>query len=253
MSNHLRDLLDAVGDGEPVFFEHMTDRQMAHVETNVLKAGEQAVCFYGGDVDDLANFKVIEDLVRLPFDVCWVEVAAMGQGAQVVFGGMLWLVDGRINGQAWRKFKGEWRYLFSWERTEDCKSLVAHTHPDMNQRSIQAQICYLHLFLTAMNCTNITKREHSTPEKLQKARVKRGKKPLFSYWTLEIDLPKRTTEQTGAGGTHAAPRLHLCRGHMKKRKTGYFWWQPHVRGDKKSGMVQKDYAASYQQTEASNA
>ena len=45
-------------------------------------------------------------------------------------------------------------------------------------------------------------------------------------------------------------RVHLCRGHFKEytnenplfgKHVGRFWWQPMVRGDKKRGVLNKDY------------
>jgi hypothetical protein len=45
-------------------------------------------------------------------------------------------------------------------------------------------------------------------------------------------------------------RVHLCHGHFKNytegnplfgKYTGRYWWQPFVRGNKKKGVVMKDY------------
>jgi len=101
-------------------------------------------------------------------------------------------------------------------------------------------------FLSALNCVNVNKIEHKPPEKLQKARAKRGKKPLFSFWTLELDLHKSLHVGADIGGTHASPRLHLRRGHPRQYAPGkYCWVQPHVVGNKKLGMIHKDYSAKY--------
>lgn len=105
-------------------------------------------------------------------------------------------------------------------------------------------ICILLRFLTALNCCNVRRTEHKPDTALQKARAKRGKQPLFSYWTLDIDLDHAQTDRESMGGTHASPRLHLRRGHARQYAEGkYCWVQPHVVGNKKLGMVHKDYRA----------
>jgi hypothetical protein len=107
---------------------------------------------------------------------------------------------------------------------------------------IQSVIDVMAAFLSALNCTNIKRVEHRPDAKLQKARAKRGKQPLFSYWTLELDLSRAESSES-LGGTHASPRLHLRRGHPRQYAPGKFTWvQPCAVGNKKAGMVHKDYA-----------
>ena len=94
-----------------------------------------------------------------------------------------------------------------------------------------------------MNCSNIIKVEHNPDEKLQKARIKRGKKPLFSYWTLQLSIPNEREEGASLGGTHASPRVHLRRGHARQYAPGkYTWVQPCAVGNKSLGVIHKDYA-----------
>lgn len=95
--------------------------------------------------------------------------------------------------------------------------------------------------LTAMNCVNIERVEHHPPTKLQAARARRGRQPLFSYWTLNLADSNRSCGNSG--GSHASPRLHLRRGHPRRLASGsYCWVQPHVVGNKSLGMVHKDYS-----------
>lgn len=252
MSNHLHDLLDGLRSDKPVFFDHMTEAQMDHVHSMALRAAERAMCFFAGDLDDLSVFKVVDDLVRLPFSVCWVEMKHETADGFFLFGHLMWEHDGKINSQAWRKHKGEWCYLFSWVRSPGGKLHVGHMPPDANHDVIRSTIAYAILFLTALNCTNVERVEHAPEAKLQQARERRGKHPLFSYWTLALSIPGAQRSAGVSGGTHAERRLHLCRGHIKRRKTGYFWWQPHIRGNKKAGMVHKDYAVHYAPAEGQN-
>lgn len=106
----------------------------------------------------------------------------------------------------------------------------------------------VNLCLMLLNCMNITTETIPAPDKLNKKRKKQGKQPLFSYHTLVIkpvgkrqeSIPKHLWEN----------RIHLQRGHFKTYTdekplfghiTGRFWWQPHVRGRNKDGIVMKDY------------
>lgn len=99
-------------------------------------------------------------------------------------------------------------------------------------------------YLTALNCCNIKRTEHKPEPSKQSVRRALGRQPLFSTWTLEIDLQRTESEMPGHGGTHASPRLHLRRGHARQHKPGLWCWvQPHVVGDKSLGMIHKDYAS----------
>ena len=96
-------------------------------------------------------------------------------------------------------------------------------------------------FLAALACVNVVPVETPAPTKLNKKRAKRGKKPILSHWTLVIKN-RNGTVGPGGGGSHASPRLHLRRGHIREYKPGsYTWVQPCVVGTNKDGMVTKDY------------
>jgi hypothetical protein len=97
-------------------------------------------------------------------------------------------------------------------------------------------------FVAAMHCGNVTQKQTRPADRLNRARVKRGKKPLFSYWTLHLS---RSEAGEALGGTHDSPRVHLRRGHPRQYAPGkYTWVQPHVVGNKTLGMVHKDYEGS---------
>jgi hypothetical protein len=105
--------------------------------------------------------------------------------------------------------------------------------------------------ITLLNCKNITTESHEAPIPLNKARKKAGKQELFTYKTLKIIVPSDKKEnQRYIGDTANHNRIHFCRGHFKEytaehplfgRVTGLYWWQPHVRGQNKNGIVMKDY------------
>lgn len=115
-------------------------------------------------------------------------------------------------------------------------------------------ISTLSTFLNILTCKNIGTETVLAPDKLNRKRIKQGKQPLFSYHTLVIkpvgkrqeSIPRHLWEN----------RVHLQRGHFKTYTdekplfghiTGRFWWQPHVRGRNKDGVVMKDYEVRHEQ------
>jgi hypothetical protein len=90
-----------------------------------------------------------------------------------------------------------------------------------------------------MNTKNIVGMEPCVPDaKLQKARVKSGKAPLFDHTKIEIRLSKSMAARVGEASDPRNPmRLHIVRGHFKIRKTGIFWWPDHARGLPEAGEI----------------
>lgn len=105
--------------------------------------------------------------------------------------------------------------------------------------------------LLLLNCKNITTETHNPDEALNKARRKRGRQELFTYKILKLVLPAEKQGKHYKGeptGEHN--RIHFCRGHFKEytadaplfgKIVGLWWWQPHVRGRSRDGIVIKDY------------
>lgn len=106
--------------------------------------------------------------------------------------------------------------------------------------------------ISLLHCKNVTLIDKPVPEKVQRARARRGKEPKFVYKTLEIEPMKqilRTEGQVEKVGLKQA--LHVCRGHFKDYREkglfgkeshkGIYWWDMHVRGTLEAGAVVKDY------------
>lgn len=68
----------------------------------------------------------------------------------------------------------------------------------------------------------------------------KGKAPLFSWNTVRIDPPK--PKQEHKKGTHATPRLHDRRGHLRRMANGKTCLVRACKvGDASKGVVFKDY------------
>lgn len=95
-----------------------------------------------------------------------------------------------------------------------------------------------------LNARNATETRTVDQAKLNKARIKRGKPPLFEHKILKIKH-RRMTRPIGydsGRGNYAPMREHFVMGHFKTRRTGIFFWHPHVRGYAKHGRIEKEYS-----------
>ena len=84
------------------------------------------------------------------------------------------------------------------------------------------------------------------PAKLNKKRAKKGRPPLFEYKVLDIvaDVMAPTpAKKPHQGGTHASPRMHKRRGHIRRLASGKrVWIRDAIVGKPKGGRIEKDYA-----------
>lgn len=124
--------------------------------------------------------------------------------------------------------------------------------PGEEARAQPAVLLPLYFAISLLHCKNVSLTDKEVPEKLQRARRRRGKPEKTVYKMLEIDPMKRVLRGEGRsreGGLRQA--MHICRGHFKDyRKKGMFgkethkgiyWWDMHVRGDADQGKVIKGY------------
>lgn len=92
----------------------------------------------------------------------------------------------------------------------------------------------------ALACTNVT------TEVLSPNRVARAAKPasmLFDYHVLMIRPGAEHATSEDKGGTHASPRTHLRRGHIRRLAWGpRVWVNSCVVNPSATGTVNKDYA-----------
>lgn len=240
--NHLRELLEG-----PIGLPNsLTATDMERSTRRLESFGETAVCFWMGNTDFLADQIVVPELASLPFDDCWFEHSNLSpEGNPQIWGYALQRHNNSLQMTLYIRIDRLWRLqLFAEWRYWDADSYgVAPDFVSPTDRATNAAglLVFIGAFLSYMNCKNVQRQCVDPSPRLQKARAVRGKKPLFSYWTLH--LVARSESGEPQGGTHASPRLHLRRGHPREYAPGqYTWVQPAVVGNKKLGMVHKDYA-----------
>lgn len=97
-------------------------------------------------------------------------------------------------------------------------------------------------FCAAMACSNVRYEEIRAPKFINSKRVARGEVPFFEYKVLTVDVSKRNERGDPLGGTHASPRQHLRRGHIRRYRSGLtIWINAMTVGRAENGSVDKDY------------
>lgn len=249
--NHLREFLDTPDD-QILESDDMTPEQIDAAFTGLEGFWGAAVCFWIGHFEPGQSSNLPEAVPvlceRMPYANCWFEYSVARRDGRTV-----------INAAAVRETPEDKRRFMVWfQRCAGSWAIRGMSIemgdetlkfcPDDPMLSVQGfghggLMGIVNCFLTAMNCKSVKRIETVPAAKLQKARGKRGKAPLFSYWTLE--LAGRSDKAMPMGGTHAGPRVHLRRGHPRQFKPGEWTWvQAATVGSLSAGMVHKDYSAA---------
>lgn len=246
--NHLREAIEAIDSKRATVQDTIPADKVREMAGIFLRISKDAICFDAGDGVEIGNLSGIAGLVRLPFNVCWIEFYIFNsENRKVHFGAMCETLGSDINilPLARNATDNTWHIMDVMViRSDEKAQTVSYlTTPEMQDwyKSIGAIIVR---FLSALNCKNVRMLEEKPSAALNKARLRRGKQPLFSTWTLSINIPKEHRESVAMGGSHASPRVHLRRGHPREYKPGLWTWvQPCAVGAKENGMIHKDYAA----------
>jgi hypothetical protein len=212
--------------------------------------------FHMGPIDSWDNIRGNKFLTALPYPVCWFEVdsisnSSFSKGFEKVRSGVLCRgyessTGNEVECIGLEKPPGYDWTIYGVRQFKDVgDNILTTSFYDSFSGERMEIFCHLvSVFLTALKCTNTKTIENHPPAKLQKKRKKQGKVPLFSYHTLHLDIPNKKNNGESLGGTHASPRLHLRRGHIREYQPGKFCWvQPCMVGDPEKGFVGKDYQA----------
>lgn len=110
---------------------------------------------------------------------------------------------------------------------------------------LERGVCRVLASLSIIACSNVELKDNTKYNKtIRRGKVKNGL-PLYTYKTLHIKTNKPASKSESLGGTHASPRVHLRRGHIRKLPNGNTTWvQSCVVGTKDNGIVEKDYKVS---------
>lgn len=96
-----------------------------------------------------------------------------------------------------------------------------------------------------INCANVGTSTIAPHAALCKKRLASGKQPFFTYKVLQLTGEAKLGTGLDAGGSHAGPRMHLRRGHLRRLPSKTIWVRPTMVGaSAESGFVSKDYAVA---------
>jgi hypothetical protein len=112
----------------------------------------------------------------------------------------------------------------------------------MVMHDISSEVRPLMEFLEALSCKNVsiaTCQEKNA--KINKRRAKSGKLPFYETKMLVISASKESKESEIKGGSHASPRQHLRRGHIRRLESGNIWVNSCVVGSGDKGHIEKRY------------
>jgi hypothetical protein len=91
-----------------------------------------------------------------------------------------------------------------------------------------------------LNCANVETVDLALGRAATAMRAAKRKAPLFTYKVLQLTPSSRVDD--ASGGTHASPRTHLRRGHIRRLADRAVWVRASLvdRGSS-DGVVIKDY------------
>ena len=237
--------------------EFALDVEAERISLDWLKSSQK---FYIGEINNLPAIRKdfpVKDCPRLPFQICSFEF--LGEFNDVVATHIVIGIEFEDNGEEHTLFH---IFILTPDGNFHCPGAtdinrttgiatfnldrnLKHQLTDDEKRALNKLALWktseIIRSLLVLNCVNVKTETVEAPLALNKKRTRNGKIPLYSYKVLV--LKSSAARGTNQGGMHETPRIHLRRGHIKHRKTGDFWWQPCVVGDRKRGVVMKDYRA----------
>ena len=108
----------------------------------------------------------------------------------------------------------------------DMEDFVTNMDEDSNLalyfKDLQNSAMTLLLFLNAINCSNVTV-EKASPAK-RSVLQKTSPKAYYEHHFLRIDTNSKNVSSVALGGSHASPREHVRRGHVRRLADGKTIW-----------------------------
>ncbi len=237
--------MNAITSRSHELVNHILRHEWAPDLAYIVNTVKSAQKFFAGDIADLSWVEKPKGLdgFRMPFKKMVLEsrFGLDGGGWAVIFAEETsetsWLV-----GAASRN-DGVWSVsvpmnFYIKDGAFRCSEPLSKEQMESNSGALQ----FLMIACSAMACKNVRAIRPPLTRKPVSTKSRKGRQSLFSHKVLVVDVPGSKGEGQLAGGTHASPRLHLRRGHVRRLPSGEsVWVQPCVVGDKSKGMVTKDY------------
>jgi hypothetical protein len=102
----------------------------------------------------------------------------------------------------------------------------------------KGEMGFVQSILILMNSRNGCSIEDVDLERLNRARVKRGKPELQHHRQVKLHMEINRRDRLARRGLSRDDiQRHLVARHPKVRKTGVFWWSPHMRGNRGGAKI----------------
>jgi len=127
-------------------------------------------------------------------------------------------------------------------RYMDCVSLQDNNYTITLDTQVAGSMCNLFELLEALSCRNVSTINFQEASPANVKRVKSGKLPFYETKMLVIN--SRTAchaKSDSSPQTHASPKQHLRRGHIRRLQNGNIWVNSCVVGDPTKGIINKQY------------
>lgn len=178
---------------------------------------------------DMNGVGAIQDYVKLRLGESASEYAIAITGAFYSPEHRMWMPNGFT---LMMKDDGMTKVFSNFSYTEDVSKDDAYNDVYGETSSVVMLMC-------ALSCSNVSIEKVAAPDAVNKKRIKCGKKPIRDHHILV--LGSKSQGERSLGGTHASPRVHLRRGHIRRLEQKNIWVNACVVGNKKLGTVTKDY------------
>lgn len=123
-----------------------------------------------------------------------------------------------------------------------CPGLLEEVGDDESHNHIGSFELCLEELIEALSCKNISTANHQEVSAVNGKRIKEGKLPFYETKMLVIDTHDSSAGKAGKGGSHASPRQHLRRGHIRRLPNGNIWVNSCVVGNSANGIIRKQYS-----------
>lgn len=223
------------------------DGPLSHVRNNIM----YGVKFHAGTDDDLPTPPVdmwTADWLRLPYPLTVLEFSVAGKD---------WLLalsqcddQAAIDCAVLSNIRGSWDYYCSFDITPDGvalssgaqrKGIIADGHDKERHILLCGCANAVLAFLLALRCSNVEQKVIA-PSQLKRQIYSCRGVPAFEYRVLTIKPRKQGKDSVKTGQSHASPRLHWRRGHVRRLPGGNLTWVTSCMvGDAAAGVIDKDY------------
>lgn len=124
----------------------------------------------------------------------------------------------------------------------DAARIAAPPPENLLQITLRCAGVHLASCLGLLSAGGIKTEEVAAPKFTNAMRAKKGKPPLDGYHLVSIDYAALKIPGVTRGGTHASPRLHWRRGHIRTLQSGaQVTVRPCLVGDPERGRIEHDY------------